>query len=276
MAKRLICFYLFCLLPTISFANTISRTRILMGDVPVIITVTPKHQQTELDVLTATEKSYQVAKKLISIFSNYQTDSEINHLNLKGLTPQTVSPPLWNALIVSEMIWRNSQGYYDPTYISKSNPKGMNQIIFNNTDHSIQFKHSGIKLDLTAIAKGMIIHEMTKRLKKSGFKNFIINAGGDLYVSGKQKIRIRYTKKNITVKNSAVTSAGRTERGDHLFNPKTDQASHQPFLSTTVIGPSAAIANCLSTALYVGGPDLKKELKKNFKDYRFFITKQKN
>ena len=76
-----------------------------------------------------------------------------------------------------------------------------------------------IIMNLGGIAKGFIVDVVSQKMLKMGLKNFIVNAGGDMYVASEtpQKIGIRdpfdYTKivKYIEVKNCAVATSAITD-----------------------------------------------------------------
>lgn len=59
-----------------------------------------------------------------------------------------------------------------------------NLIILNPGDTSVFLLKKGMKIDLGGIAKGYAVDRATEVMRKYGMKNFFINAGGDIFVSG--------------------------------------------------------------------------------------------
>lgn len=132
----------------------------------------------------------------------------------------------------------------------------------------------GVAVDLGGIAKGYAIDQSKVILQKHGFKHFLIDAGGDVFVSGlncNQKswhIGVRHPHNPtglyavVEVSGNAVTTSGDYEqffeiggqRFSHIINPITGYPQ-KGVISATVIAPTALEADALSTALSVLGPD---------------------
>lgn len=118
-------------------------------------------------------------------------------------------------------------------------------------------------LDLGAVAKGLAIDLAAKEL--ADVRNFSIDAGGDLYLSGKNdddedwSVGIRHPRKDnavievLRVSDKAVCTSGDYERGHHLLTPSA-QTPASSLASATVIAPTAMLADAASTAAFVLGP----------------------
>jgi thiamine biosynthesis lipoprotein len=123
-------------------------------------------------------------------------------------------------------------------------------------------------LDLGAVAKGLAIDMAARELQP--FENFAVDAGGDLYVGGRNEagepwsIGIRHPRRenelidSVQVSNGAVCTSGDYERtsadeGHHLLDPRAG-ASPRAVASATVIAPTAMAADALATAAFVLGP----------------------
>lgn len=132
-------------------------------------------------------------------------------------------------------------------------------------------------LDLGAVAKGLAIDMAAHELRP--FENFAINAGGDIYVGGRNprggpwSVGIRHPRvsgalfDSFSVSNCAVCTSGDYERrcaaeseaevdGHHLLDPRVDRAgiSAHAAVSATVVAPTAMLADALATAAFVLGP----------------------
>lgn len=126
-------------------------------------------------------------------------------------------------------------------------------------------------LDLGAVAKGLAIDLAARELRP--FRNFAIDAGGDLYLAGCNphgepwSIGIRHPRRgnelieSLRVSNRAVCTSGDYERqsatedqGHHILDPRTGGSPHAA-ASVTVLAPTAMLADSLATAAFVLGPD---------------------
>ena len=125
-------------------------------------------------------------------------------------------------------------------------------------------------LDLGAVAKGLAIDMAARELEP--FENFAIDAGGDLYLGGRNadgkpwSVGIRHPRdeheliETLRVSDVAVCTSGDYERhspsgaaGHHILDPRTG-ASATAAASVTVLAPSAMVADALATAAFVLGP----------------------
>ncbi len=133
----------------------------------------------------------------------------------------------------------------------------------------------GFGLDLGGIAKGAIVDELADYLEKRGYKQFLIEAGGDILVKGlkidrKWKIGIKHPRKEgelIAIiplgergKRISIVTSGDYEqyfikdgkRYNHIIDPRTGFPASSA-VSVTVIADSCMRADALSTAAFVIG-----------------------
>ena len=151
-----------------------------------------------------------------------------------------------------------------------------------------------IKFDLGGIAKGKIVDLIRDRLDQSGYTDFLINAGGDIYVRGlnrdknKWKIAIQdpvdENKFNAIIEktDTAIVTSGDYERFfiedgvrySHLFNPKTGY----PFSdckSVTILSENTSFADAGATAVFVMGSKMGFDFltENNIKGYIIYSSK---
>lgn len=130
-------------------------------------------------------------------------------------------------------------------------------------------------LDLGAVAKGFAIDMAARELAE--FENFAIDAGGDLYLAGRNEegapwsVGIRHPRasdamlETLYVSDTAVCTSGDYERvrsapgghqqrEHHILDPHTGDAAPR-VASATVIAPLAMVADGLATAAFVLGPE---------------------
>jgi thiamine biosynthesis lipoprotein len=127
-----------------------------------------------------------------------------------------------------------------------------------------------LALDLGAVAKGLAIDLAAQEF--SGLPGFVINAGGDILARGLNpdgepwRIGLRHPRRSgelltsLRVTNAAVCTSGDYERpqdegdGHHIRNPISGSSADSA-VSVTVIAPTAVVADALSTAVFVLGPE---------------------
>ncbi len=169
-------------------------------------------------------------------FSTYKDDSEISKINKKILREDEYSRDMQTILKLCAQTKKETNGYFD-------------------------ILHNGI-LDPSGLVKGWSIHKAANLLKENGFKNFYIDAGGDIEVSGKNKlgnpwsvgIRNPFQKdqivKVILISNKGVATSGTSIRGQHIYNPYKKDQDLNKIISLTIIGPNVYEADRFATAAF--------------------------
>jgi len=143
------------------------------------------------------------------------------------------------------------------------------QLLPNRTVRRINLQ---TKIDLGGIAKGYAIDETARIFRDHKIKDFFIDAGGDVYVGGKNclgklwRVGIRDPRSTtniiniVEVSDAAVATSGNyeqyfvieDERWSHIIDP-TSGYPQKEVISSTVIAPTAMEADALATALSVLG-----------------------
>jgi len=134
-------------------------------------------------------------------------------------------------------------------------------------------KKKGMAIDLGGIAKGYAVDKAFELLKSLGYKNVIVNAGGDLRVGGLKNnqpwsIGIQHPRESqnflarISISDMAVATSGdyqrffiyEGKRYHHIFNPK-DGFPTDDCQSVTVLCKEGMMADALATAVFVLSPE---------------------
>jgi thiamine biosynthesis lipoprotein len=151
----------------------------------------------------------------------------------------------------------------------------------HNSDLNIRYlsiykSSKSLAIDLDGIAQGYCVDEISSFLKKKGISDFIVELGGELYISGSNNNTgtwqvgvdnnlIIEGKQNAIVlsgmDNVAVTTSGSLQKfkkiGDqyysHIIDPRTGYPVQNGIVSVTVIAPSAMQADALDNAFMVMG-----------------------
>lgn len=288
MKRRFFLFFLFLLLSGCTEYPVLSRTQYLMGTWVEIQIIHPQPRKAS----PVMGKAFQRMKELENLLSTYKEKSEVSLLNREGKIK--ASPSTLRVIKEALKFSRLSQGTFDPTVKplvdlwkrarkKKTLPSGeeiqtrLRLVGWKRVKvkgEKIFFEKKGMKIDLGGIAKGFIVDEAVKVLKKEGIENALVNVGGDLYALGKGKgggwkIGIRHPRKEgeiigvLRVENQGVATSGDYERYftlqgkrySHLIDPRTGRTCQNIPASVTVIAPDSTTADALSTAIFVLGPE---------------------
>lgn len=132
------------------------------------------------------------------------------------------------------------------------------------TDGFFDIKRSG-KYDPSGLVKGWAIFNAAKLLLKKRFRNFYIDAGGDIQSFGRNKkgepwkvgIRNPFSSKEIIKvidpHDCGVATSGIYERGNHIYSPEIGKKVSDDIVSLTVIGPNIYEADRFATGAFAMG-----------------------
>jgi len=120
-------------------------------------------------------------------------------------------------------------------------------------------------VDPTGLVKGWAAQEALRMLAGAGYRDCIINAGGDVASSGHPygsdawRVGIRHPASRahllgVVEVAGAIATSGTYERGAHLIDPHTGRRQSR-LASATVVGPDLALADAAATGLAVGGDE---------------------
>lgn len=184
------------------------------------------------------EKVFDFFKYVDNKFSPYKSSSEVSKINNCQKVFKDLSSDMKLILRLSEKTKIETGGYFDIRGNGKVNPSG--------------------------IVKGWAIFKAVKILWKEGYKNFFIDAGGDIQVSGKNKhgqkwkigIKNPFNQEEIIkilyIQNKGVATSGTYIRGQHIYNPKL-KGPLEDIVSLSVIGPNIYEADRFVTAAFAMG-----------------------
>ena len=223
---------------------------------------------------------------LEKIFSLYDKNSEISKLNSDG-TLGSASSDLIEALMLSGFLHKQTDGAFDPTV----QPLWTQQGGFQSDAYSspvdnqkevaalrsrIGFEHvrisgnrvdldNGAQITLNGIAQGFITDKIAHLFQQAGARHTLINLGEfcangpktdgtawriglrDPMSAWQMEAYVSLTRGALAT-SSNLNGANGTWR--HLFDPRTGAAA-ETYASVSVQAPTAALADGLSTALFV-------------------------
>ncbi len=192
------------------------------------------------DPKNAIEKFFLYFSEVDGRFSTYKETSEITRMNKNRLQRAGYSEDMKTVLALCEETKKQTDGYFDiVTADGRYDPSGL--------------------------VKGWSIYNAAQLLLKEGFKNFYIDAGGDIQTGGNNKegkrwsvgIKNPFNQKEIVkvlyIKDEGVATSGTYIRGQHIYNPKKRSESITEIVSLTVVGQNIYEADRFATAAFAMG-----------------------
>ena len=226
------------------------------------------------------------------IASNYKESSELSRINAAPIDKEiNISPEMYSLLSYAEKLYQLTAGLYDVTVGSLVIDKGfgpvdtMNQNTipvslkrFDLISNNAIIKNDNFQFDLSSIAKGYAVDSIAELLINSNRKNFLIDIGGEIIVSGTKHgapwvigIQDPSSNQNKSImeiletdflavatsgeyRNHKINDAG--EILSHTFNPMMEQSILDKSYSVTVASEESSMsADAWATALNVLGPE---------------------
>jgi len=252
-------------------------------------------------------------------FSPDAENSEISRCNNRQSDTLEISSDLFDMLKISLFYGEKLDGYFDVSIkplkdfwkISSRDsllPDPNDSAILDDLNEVLQkinykkisileepkrviFENPETKIDLGAVAKGFAIGKIRDTLQNYGFQNFIINVGGDIFISGRKNggkaiiAGIRNPQgdgllKSFATDGGAVFTSGNYERFriaksgarvHHIFDVKTG-FSVSKNVSLTITGKNPAVADILATGLFAFPADSILVKIKEFDGYEAFVV----
>ena len=212
--------------------NAVKETRLIMG-MPVTVEIVDAEKGTldgVFDYFIAVDER----------FSTYTPTSEISRINRGELPPNECSEEMREVLELAEGTKRETNGYFDIR-----TPEGT--------------------LDPSGLVKGWAINNAANLIRKNGYKNFWVDAGGDIQTAGmnaagtpwsvgiRNPFKMREIVKVVYPQGSGVATSGTYIRGAHIYDPHSKKPAPSDFVSLTVIGPDVYEADRFATAAFAMG-----------------------
>jgi len=191
-------------------------------------------------------QAFSEAEKFIhhvdELFSTYKENSIISRLKREEIEISSCSPEVQEVWDLCEKTMELTDGAFNP-WLKGFDPSGL--------------------------VKGWAAQKCGEIFEKYGVENSLVNAAGDLALRGgllkggevtPWEIGIRNPEikdeivESFKINTGAIATSGSYEKGAHIYDPFTNLIAIGA-RSATVIGPDAAIADALATALMVSGKD---------------------
>jgi thiamine biosynthesis lipoprotein len=180
------------------------------------------------------------------VFSPYLQDSVVTRLGRGEVDPVTVTDEVLDVLLRCDDLRTETGGVFDPWKVPTVN---------------------GTTFDPSGFVKGWAVERAAAIVDRAGVRDCCINAGGDVALRGERapgrpwRVGIRHPDQPAQVVAVveasgpfAVATSATYERGSHILDPRTGEATTE-FASATVVGPDLATADAYATTLFVLGVD---------------------
>jgi thiamine biosynthesis lipoprotein len=154
---------------------------------------------------------------------------------------------------------------------------GMHHVALDAQRQTIAFRQSGVWINLNSIGKGYALDRMAELLALNSVDDYLLHGGkssvlargnqpgrrGDGWTIGlRHPLRVSERLAEFRLRDRALSTSGsgtqffirRGRRYGHILDPRTGRPA-EGLYSATVIAPTAAEADALSTAFFVMGPD---------------------
>jgi thiamine biosynthesis lipoprotein len=156
---------------------------------------------------------------------------------------------------------------------------GFRNVMLDDAVRTIRFRIAGMELNLGGIGKGHALDRMAEVLADDGVQSFLLHGGhSSVLASGSRAgssgwtvglahpLRPGERLAEFHLHNQALGTSGsgtqffhhQGKRYGHIIDPRSGRPA-EGALSSTVIAPTAAEADALSTAFYVGGMELARQ-----------------
>jgi thiamine biosynthesis lipoprotein len=160
---------------------------------------------------------------------------------------------------------------------------------------TVKLRRPGMRLGLGGIAKGYAVDRCAAVLRSEGLRDFMVQAGGDLYVAGSKgpvnwMVGVRDPRggardiiARMPIKDHAFSTAGDYERSfildgkryHHIIDPATGYPATAS-REVTIFAPTAFLADALDDAVFILGPAKGLALVDSFPDCSTLIVDAKN
>ena len=231
----------------------------------------------------------EAAETFDALYSRFKPDSLIGQLNATGVI-DTPPDELIAMLRFCKEMFKVSHGAFNITVGGALHGLGYGKRNLSaKVDHS-PWEHiivsearisipRNMTIDTGGYGKGWLIDVLADKLRRRGYKHFLINGGGDIYVESDDDVELGlehpYDAQKIIgstrLKQGALAVSGSAKRTwqhegreyHHLIDPVTALPIRNQVADTYVLAPTALIADTMATILFLR-PDLKDELSERY------------
>ena len=244
----------------------------------------------------AAEAVFAEMRRIDQVMTTWKPDSEVSRINsAAGDKPVVVSDETFAVIERAQDVAKRTNGIFDITVgafkglwkfdqdMDGSLPDpadvksrlavvGFRNIVLDKAKRSVFLRRKGMSITLGGIAKGYAVDKCVALLHKLDFTNFMVQAGGDMYIAGKKGatpwvVGIRdprgatgATFASTPIEDRSFSTSGDYERGfvkdgvryHHILDPRTGQPARAS-RSVTVRAKDAFTADAWSKVMFILG-----------------------
>jgi len=165
----------------------------------------------------------------------------------------------------------------------------------NDAAGTVFLARKGMSMHLGGIGKGYALDRAADILRRRGVRNFMVQSGGDIYVSGAKDGRpwrlgiqdprgpANHSFAELDLSDGTFSTSGDYERSflkdgrryHHILDPSTGEPARGT-RSVTIVANRAVLADGLSTGVFLLGPDAGMALIERLPDVDGVIVSDKN
>ena len=188
-----------------------------------------------------------------------------------------VDDELFLILQLCETFRKATSGYFDVTAGSRVPDR---EVVLDASAHTVRFTRPGMRLDLGGFAKGFVLEKAARAVAAEAGSALLSFGGSSVAAVGRHPFgepwpaavahtyfadRVAHT---FSLEDAALSVSGKDPRGrGHIVDPATGNTLEKEGL-VAVTGPSAMVAEVLSTALWVAPADKRGDILASFDGYR--------
>ncbi|HTM18997.1 MAG TPA: FAD:protein FMN transferase [Kofleriaceae bacterium] len=245
----------------------------------------------------AAQRAFDEFRRLDKLMSLWIPDSDVLRINAAaGVAPVAVSDDTLAVMRVAAAVSRASGGAFDVTVgafhglwkfdqdvdgtipdkaavLARKKLVNWRDVVIDDQKKTVFLRRKGMAINLGGVAKGYAVDKARPLIERDGLSDYILRAGGDLYVSGRHGARqwvvgIRDPRgpaedsfAAAALENCTFSTSGDYERFvvkdgvryHHILDPKTAYPAWKS-RSVTVMARDATTADAWSKPLFILGP----------------------
>jgi thiamine biosynthesis lipoprotein len=250
----------------------------------------------EAKVARGAEAVFKEMKRIDELMTTWTPTSEVSQVNAAaGLKPVVVSEETFAVIERAQDVAKRTNGIFDitvgafgglwkfdqdmdgtlpdPAEVKKRLALvGYRNLVLDKKRRSVFLKKKDMRITLGGIAKGYAVDRCVKILYDLGFTNFMVQAGGDMFIAGKKGakpwiVAVRDPRgkpgaqfASMPIEDHSFSTSGDYERGfvkdgvryHHILDPRTGQPSRSS-RAVTVKAKDAFTADAWSKVLFILG-----------------------
>ena len=165
------------------------------------------------------------------------------------------------------------------------------KLLLDEAAGTARLEEAGMAVDLGSIAKGYAAARAEEVLREAGITSALLDLGRNITLIGSKpdgtswRVGIADPQDDsqslcvLSLEDQTASTSGGYERWfeedgvryHHIIDPKTGYPASSGLLSVTVISPDHLLADALSTALFVAGPETAMELWRSRTDFELVL-----